>query len=182
MTLREVMQLCPIILQGLPRFLQIQLNFFFTGITRSRFNCSSYTFHENSTSSKDRNWEQSRELCQNSSEGDLVSIEEEEERIYLRKIIKNLKAIKYYIGLKKERGEWMWLSGNSVHASKGKHPWSPGEPNGNSHTNCATIYGNYKTHFDGFFDDLSCSKCEKDAGYICERAEPCTKERKGMGL
>ena len=112
-----------------------------------------------------------------------MSIEKEEERIYLTEIIKNLKPIKYYIGLKKDQGEWMWLSnGNSVHASEGKHPWIPGEPSGDSHTNCATIYGNYQTHLDGLFDDLSCSQRAKDAGYICERAVPCTRDGKGRSL
>ena len=112
-----------------------------------------------------------------------MSIEEEEERIFLRKIIKNLKAVKYYIGLRKFQSEWMWLSnGNLLHASKGKHPWSPGEPNGHSRTNCATIFGNYKTHFDELFDDLSCSQRAKDAGYICERAVPCTRDGKGKSL
>ena len=81
------------------RFLQIQFTFYFTGTTHSPFNCSNYTFHENSTEGRD--WERSRELCQKSSEGDLVSIEEEEERIFLKEFIMNLKVIKYYIGLKK---------------------------------------------------------------------------------
>ena len=175
------MQLCPIILQRFSRFLQIQFTFYFTGITHSPFNCSNYTFHENST--KGRDWQRSRELCQNMSGGDLVSIEEENERIFLKKIIKNLKTVKYYIGLRKSQGEWRWLSnGNSVNVSKGKPPWSLGEPSGKSDQNCSTIYGNYGEAHLGLFDDLSCSYPAKDAGYICERAAPCTKEEKGMGL
>ena len=163
------MQLCPTILSGFSRFLQIQFTFYFTGMTHIRFNCSIYTFHENST--EGRNWEWSRELCQNSSEGDLVSIEEEEERIFLKEFIMNLKVIKYYIGLKKTKANGGgWVMENSVRASKGKHPWSTGEPNGGPPINCATIYGNYKTKLDGLFDDLSCSRRLKDAGYICERA------------
>ena len=51
-----------------------------------------------------------------------------------------------------------------------------------SGTNCATIYGSYKRHLEGLFDDLSCSFPAKDAGYICERAVSCTKEGKGMDL
>ena len=112
-----------------------------------------------------------------------MSIEEEKERIYLNEIIKNLETPKYYIGLKKDQGEWRWLSNrNSVPASIRKLPWSPGEPNGGSDTNCATIYGRYLRHLVGLFDDLSCSDREEDAGYICERAVSCTKEGKGMGL
>ena len=161
--------------------MQVNFAFYFTGITHFPFNCSNYTFHESST--KGRDWKTSRALCQNSAEGDLVSIEEEKERIFLKEIIKDLKTIKYYIGLKKDQGEWRWLSnGNSVPASIGKRPWSPGEPNGVSGTNCATIYGNYKKHLEGLFDDLSCSDRREVAGYICERAVSCTKEGKGMGL
>ena len=112
-----------------------------------------------------------------------MSIEEEKERIFLKKITKNLKTTKYYIGLEKDQGEWRWLSnGHSVHASKGKHPWAANEPNGGSKIKCGTIYGNYQIHLDGLFDDMSCSHRAKDAGYICERALPCTKEGKGMGL
>ena len=112
-----------------------------------------------------------------------MSIEEEKERIFLKKIIKNLKTAKYYIGLEKNQGEWRWLSnGNSVNASTGIHPWSPGEPNLGSGTNCVTIYGNYQTDYDGLFDDLPCSRRQMDAGYICERAVPCTKGGKGMAL
>ena len=112
-----------------------------------------------------------------------MSIEEENERIFLKEIIKNLKTVKYYIGLKKNQGEWRWLrNGNSVNVSKGQPPWSPHEPSGIPGQDCSTIYGNYfETHL-GLFDDLSCSHRAKDAGYICERAAPCTKEEKGMGL
>ena len=176
-------QLCTIILQGFSRFLQIKFAFYFTGINHLPFNCSKYTFHDSLT--EGRNWKTSRELCQNSTEGDLVSIEEEKERILLKKIIKNLTTIKYFIGLQKDQGEWRWLSnGNSVNAPKGegKHPWSPGEPSGDSDKNCATIYGNYRTTYDGLFDDLPCSSEKKDAGYICKRTVPCTKGGKGMGL
>ena len=174
------MQLCPIILPGFSRFLRIQLAFYFTGITHLTFNCSNYTFHESSV--KARDWKTSRWLCQNSTEGDLVSIEEEKERIFLKEIIKNLRTTKYYIGLEKEQDKWRWLSnGNSVNASKGKHPWGPREPNGGPEIKCATIYGNYQ-HLDGLFDDMSCSSPAEDAGYICERALPCTKEGKGTGL
>ena len=156
--------------------------FYFIGTTHFFFHCSNYTLHESSAEA--RNWKTSRELCQSSAEGDLVSIEDEKERIFLKKIIKNVKTVKYYIGLQKDdQGKWRWLSnGNSVPASKGKQPWSPKEPNGGSRTNCATIYGNYQTDYDGLFDDLSCSNRADDAGYICERTVPCRKEGKGMGL
>ena len=113
-----------------------------------------------------------------------MSIEEEEEQAFLKRITKSLKTVKYYIGLEQnEQNVWRWLSnGKSVHASKGKHPWASNEPNGGYKKKCATIYGNYVTRSDGLFDDMSCSYRAKDAGYICERALPCTKEGKGTGL
>ena len=99
-------------------------------------------------------------MCQNSSEGDLVSIEQENERIFVESIIKNLEAVKYFIGLKKEQlsGKWKWLTNeNPVDASQGRHPWAPGRPSDGSDKKCAVIYGNYRTYF-GRFDDLVRSK------------------------
>ena len=113
-----------------------------------------------------------------------MSVEEENERIFVESIIKNLTAAKYFIGLKKEQlsGKWKWLTnGKPVDASQGSHPWARGEPSGGSDEKCATIYGNYETYL-GKFDDLPCSKRQKDAGYICERAVSCTKDEKGRSL
>ena len=110
-----------------------------------------------------------------------MSIEEENERIFVKTIIKNLKAVIYFIGLKKEQlsGKWKWLTnGKPVDASQGSSPWAPGEPSGRSDENCATIYGNYRRYL-GQFDDLPCLSRMKDAGYICERAVSCTKDEKG---
>ena len=110
-----------------------------------------------------------------------MSIEEENERIFVKTIIKNLKAVKYFIGLKKEQlsGKWKWLTnGKPVDASRGSHPWAPGEPSGRSHQKCAIIYGNYGRYL-GQFDDLSCRERGKDAGYICEGAVSRTKDEEG---
>ncbi|XP_015760613.1 PREDICTED: uncharacterized protein LOC107339810 isoform X5 [Acropora digitifera] len=155
------------------------------------FNCSNYTFHENST--EGRSWETSRLLCQNSSEGDLVSIEEEEERNFVKNIIKKLPAIKYFIGLKKDDGKWKWLTNRTtVDESKGNSSWALGdfswalgEPSGTSirgrKVNCATIYGNYRRDL-GRFDDMSCRRRTKNAGHICEKAVSCTKHERGTRL
>ncbi|XP_015760616.1 PREDICTED: uncharacterized protein LOC107339810 isoform X8 [Acropora digitifera] len=112
-----------------------------SGLIHAFFNCSNYTFHENAT--EGWSWETSRMLCQNSSEGDLVSIEEEEERIFVKNIIKNLTTIKYFIGLKKDDGKWKWLSNQTtVNSSQGTSPWAPGQPSAtpDRKDNCATIY------------------------------------------
>ena len=88
--------LCQTILQEFSRFLQIKFKFYVTGLIHAFFKCSNYTFYENST--EGRSWETSRLLCQKSSQGDLVSMEEEEERNFIKNIMKNLTAIKYFIG------------------------------------------------------------------------------------
>ena len=166
------------------RFLQIKLTFYATGLIHAFFNCSNYTFHENSK--EGRSWETSRLLCQNSSEGDLVSIEEEEERNFVKNIIKKLTAIEYFIGLKKENGKWKWLSNQAtVDSSQGKSPWAPGQPSGTSNpyrkTRCATIFGKYRSYL-GRFDDTTCRRRLKNTGHICERALSCTKHERGRSL
>ena len=148
------------------------------------FDCSNYTFHENST--EGRSWETSRLLCQNSSEGDLVSIEEEEEWNFVKNIIKKLTATEYFIGLKKENGKWKWLSNQTtVDSSVGKSPWAPGQPSGtsirNRKVNCATIFGKYRSYL-GRFDDMPCRRRSKNTGHICERASSCTKHERGRSL
>ncbi|XP_074629687.1 E-selectin-like isoform X2 [Acropora palmata] len=151
-------------------------------IHHASFNCSYYTFHENSTES--RSWETSRLLCQKSSEGDLVSIEEEEERNFVKDIVKKLPVIKYFIGLKKDNGKWKWLSNQTtVNSSQGKSPWAPGEPSWTPYRkdNCATIYGKYRRYL-GRFSDLSCSLRSRYSGHICERAVSCTKHERGTSL
>ena len=160
--------------------LQIEFTFSFTGLIHAFFNCSNYTFHENLTGV--RSWKTSRLLCQNSSEGDLVSIEEEEERNFVKNIIKNLPAIEYFIGLKKDNGKWKWLSNQTtVDSSRGKFAWAEGQPSQPKQVvYCAVIYGNYRSKL-GWFDDLSCSH-RKNAGHICERAVSCTKHKGGRKL
>ena len=115
-----------------------------------------------------------------------MSIEEEEERNFVKNIIKNLTAIKYFIGLKKDNGKWKWLSNQTtVDSAQGKSPWAPGEPSGTSapdrNINCATIYGIYLSYF-GRFDDMSCTSSPKDAGHICERAVSCTRHERGRSM
>ena len=181
MKLHDLM-LCQAILQKFSRLLQIKFIFYVTGVFYAFFGCSNYTFHEPSIAG--RSWETSRLLCQNSFQGDLVSIEEEKERNFVKNIIKNLTTIKYFIGLKKDNEKWKWLSNQTaVNLCHGKYPWAPGEPNGRpgQKHNCATIYGIYLGAF-GRFDDISCTTSAKDAGHICERAMSCTKDEKGRSL
>ena len=144
-------------------------------------NITNYTFHENST--EVRSWKTSRLLCQSSSEGDLVSIEEEEERNFVKNVIKKLPVIKYFIGLKKENGKWKWLSNQTtVDSSQGKSPWAEGQPSQpKQEVNCAAIYGKYRSYL-GRFDDSECSRPMKIAGHICEKVVSCTKHERGTSL
>ena len=174
--------LCQTILQEFSRFLQMKFIFYVTGLIHASLNCSNYTFHEDSTEAQ--SWETTRLLCQSSSAGDLVAIEEEEERNFIKNIIKKLPVIKYFIGLKKENGKWKWLSNQTtVDSSQGKSPWAPGQPSGRRDLkmNCATIYGKYFSYF-GRFDDIACSRRVRDSGHICERAVLCTKHEGGRSL
>ena len=113
-----------------------------------------------------------------------MSIEEEEERNFVKDIVKKLPVIKYFIGLKKDNGKWKWLSNQTtVNSSQGKSPWAPGEPSWTPYRkdNCATIYGKYRRYL-GRFSDLSCSLRSRYSGHICERAVSCTKHERGRSL
>ena len=113
-----------------------------------------------------------------------MSIEEEEEWNFVKKIIKNLTAIEYFIGLKKENGKWKWLSSQTtVDSSQGNSPWAPGQPSGrpDRKMNCATIYGKYLSYL-GRFDDMPCRRRVRDSGHICERAVSCTKDERGRSF
>ena len=98
-----------------------------------------------------------------------MSIEEEEERNFVKHIIKKLPVTKYFIGLKKDNGTWKWLSDQTtVDPSQGKSPWAPGQPSGTlkeEKANCAIIYGKYNS-FLGRFDDDQCRQRRKNAGHI----------------
>ena len=118
------------------------------------FGNSSYTFHKNSAAQK-RDWTESRRRCKVNG-SDLVSIESEKERSFLKKSIQKVKTIEYYIGLKKDSksGEWKWISDNSrVNATGGKFPGAKDETSGDG--NCAVMYKDYRKD-NGLFNDLHC--------------------------
>ena len=112
-----------------------------------------------------------------------MSIEEDEEWNFVKKIIKNLTTIEYFIGLKKDNGKWKWLSNQTtVNSTRGIFPWAEGQPSQpEKEVYCATIYNKYMTHF-GRFDDLPCGLPKKSSGHICERAVSCTKHEGGRKL
>ena len=156
------------------------LQFNFTGRDHNNFGGSSYVFYGSPT--KSIGWEASRRSCNESGDGDLVSIEDRKEWEFLKNKIQNRDDVKYYIGLKKDKesGNWTWLSnGKSVNASQGQFPWAKDEPKEND-GDCATMYKNYRSDY-GLFDDLPCSNRGEKIGYICEKSVE-SKEERGMGL
>jgi len=124
--------------------------------------CSNYTIHRNSPL---RNWEASRQLCNKTGLGDLVSIESYAEWIFLKNTILKLTiSDEYFIGLRKgdRSRQWRWVSNKS--AFQEDLHWAKQEPNGDG--NCATMYKNYRQD-DGEYNDLDCI-VKKRRGYICE--------------
>ena len=130
------------------------------------FGGSNYTFHD-ADFGQWRNWKGSRRACERTG-NDLVSIESLKEWMFLNSTIQAMETGEYFIGLKKivRSGEWRWISDNSkVNATKGTFPWAKSEPNGDG--DCAVMYKSYKEYY-GEYNDLSCIKKFKEAGYICE--------------
>ena len=138
-----------------------------------RDGCSSYTFN---VVSIPVNWEKSKQLCNDTERGDLVSMESDEEWKYLTITILNLsKADEYFIGLKKraQPEEWRWLSNKSALNTSQKR-WGRGEPKGDG--NCVVMFRDYlKQH--GKYNDLDC-QTKLRPGYICEL--PVDRCNKGM--
>ena len=142
--------------------------------------CSNYTFHQNSEKKRNDRFK-SRKECKEAGY-DLVSIESREEWNFLNQSIQTLRAGEYFIGLKKDKtsGEWRWISDNSkVNAStEGAWPWATGEPWSNDpkvSENCAVMYKDYRSNY-GRYNDVSCERGTKEAGYICERTFKCIVE------
>lgn len=77
-----------------------------------------YTFLE-----KGGTWNKSRDHCR-SQGGDLVSIETEDERNFIKKEIQKSNDTFYHIGLEKKAGNWTWVSGKPLTLNK----WKENQP------------------------------------------------------
>ena len=94
-------------------------------------------------------WEDSRRLC-NMTGKDLASIESVEEWRFLYKTIQTMQTSDYFIGLKKQSGEWRWVSNDKNKSSSREYfIWAPYQPSGNG--NCAKM-------FMSWYDDMNCDK------------------------
>ena len=123
--------------------------------------CSNYTFHAKSPG---LTWERSRQLCQETGLGDLVSIESYAEWIFLKNTILKLTiADEYFIGLRRDdrSREWKWLSNKGT--SQTYLPWATSEPSGDG--DCVDMFKDYNKDY-GKYNDLSCTT--QAPGYICE--------------
>ena len=135
------------------------------------FGDSRYIFYRSNGS--EYNWDGSKEICNEQSGYNLVSIENREEWNFLKQAIQNENTIEYFIGLRKDTstGVWRWLSDNSTVnvSNRGDWPWATGQPSDESLTeNCAQMYGDYVNSYTGRYNDVSCSSPNAIAGFICE--------------
>ena len=123
----------------------------------------SYIFH---VASAKISWEDSKTLCENNG-SKLVSMENVSAELNFLKY--TAQAMEYYIGLRKDHGEWRWISNNStVEATEreGKFPWAWRQPQGDG--NCVKMYFDRTNNL--VYDDIHCSRRYWPVvGYICER-------------
>lgn len=90
--------------------------------------------------------------------------------------------MKYFIGLRKDNGEWEWSSNKAtVDSFHGESPRVPGQPSGTSilgrTTDCATIYCKHRRYL------MSRRRRMKDTEHICQRAmSQCTKHERGWSF
>ena len=116
-------------------------------------------------------WEESKIMCeQNGSK--LVSMERLRAELnfleYQSEALK-MNTTEYYIGLRKNGQKWIWVSDNStLEETKGSHfPWALGEPRGDG--NCVKMWRQITNPWTYVYDDVKCTVCTRNIGYICER-------------
>ena len=116
-------------------------------------------------------WEQSKNLCeQNGSK--LVSMERlraELNFLEYQSEALTMNTTEYYIGLRRKRQKWIWVSDNStLEKTKGSDfPWASLEPSGNG--NCVKMWRQSTSPWTYVFDDVECRVSSSKIGYICER-------------
>ena len=111
-----------------------------------------YTFLE-----KGGTWNKSRDHCR-SQGGDLVSIETEDERNFIKKEIQKSNDTFYHIGLEKKAGNWTWVNGRQLNFQQ----WIKNLSNPDGEV--ASI--SWKSN-DGFMQVKSGAR-DSDSPYICE--------------
>ncbi|XP_068720433.1 uncharacterized protein [Montipora capricornis] len=130
--------------------------------------CSSYEFNHTRTI-----WTAARQRCQ-SSGGDLVAMESQEEWEFLKFKVSDLRfqhhGARWYIGLTNVSGKWCWITSNDscIEVKVGSSRWSSGEPNNFNSEGCVEMLK------DGLYNNVLCrSNIDAHTGYICEREFDC---------
>ena len=75
-------------------------------------------------------WKGGREICSGFNNGDLVTIETEDEYKFVKSMIRlaaNSFDNKWHIGLEKKGNNWVWVNGTPLTASH----WAQSQPTGN---------------------------------------------------
>ncbi|XP_001633779.2 uncharacterized protein LOC5513576 isoform X2 [Nematostella vectensis] len=122
------------------------------------FRDSCYIFSSEGTS-----WTENREKCK-SRNGDLVSMETEEEWSFINKKIQSLSnafSDEWHIGLKQNGNSWNWVNGKPLAIDH----WQPSQPSGDGEY--VVIAKEYPPGTQGGFNDL---RDDTFKGYICEVA------------
>ena len=132
--------------------------FFFTcvGAGDKCFGSSCYLFEQTTLA-----WANSREKCK-AKGGDLVSMETEAEWEFINSQIQSIKLPGYdewYVGLKKQGQQWMWVSGKPLTINK----WQPHQPSGDG--DVVVMAKDYPARTQGLFNDL---RDTQKRAYICE--------------
>ena len=111
--------------------------------------------------------------------GQLVSIEDENELNFLEEKLERYQEFEYFIGLRKSCGKWTWISNNSIEVKPKQTPWASSTHPDENDTYCAKMYFKL-TKKKWVYDDIRCETYARgNIGYICEKHVGCQDE-KGM--
>ncbi|KAI7799774.1 putative L-selectin [Triplophysa rosa] len=116
-------------------------------------------------------WNDSRKWCQQNYT-DIVMIHNENVTRFLEKLLPRRSSSYYWIGLKKNNGNWTWVSHRRIAEYQ---PWAADEPNNiKSNENCVEMYIT-ESNNNGKWNDEG---CEKNKLPVCHKAQcsnnPCT--------
>ncbi|XP_056621115.1 L-selectin-like isoform X2 [Triplophysa dalaica] len=117
------------------------------------------------------NWTYSRKWCKQNYT-DIVMIHNENVTRFLEKLLPRRSSPYYWIGLKKNNGNWTWVSHRKIAEYQ---PWAANEPNNiKSNENCVEMYIT-ESNNNGKWNDEG---CEKNKLPVCHKAQcsnnPCT--------
>lgn len=120
--------------------------------------CTCWTYH---TSSENMNYTEAEEWCK-AHFTNLVAIQTKEEIEYLNASL-DKNANYYWIGLRKNNGQWKWVGTNKPLNDSAAN-WAAGEPNGRRHNeDCVEIYIKRSTDSGKWNDE----RCDRKKAALC---------------